>query len=209
MIFVCLGILFDFFVITDGFKVLIHHIHYSFPKNVSLAAQWRTILRMNGNQIHENVHSVKACQGRICIEHFTDDDFVKKKSAYVQLKPTAMPSIFNVFNHLNPEEINNAYKKQANGNLCNHYNECEICKECFVEKNDRIKILKTNHVANMQRIQYLEKKLNETKMKYKKSRDKYHFLNGTKTKLRAVIEELRKKNDIDDELRAKLMVCNR
>lgn len=163
-------------------------VHNSFPKNIDLAKQWRAIISMNGNQIQENVNSIK---GRICIEHFTDDDFVNKNSEYVQLKRTATPSIFNVFNHFDHQEINDVSQKQTS--RCIHHNHCKTCEASLKEKNDRIETLKSNHVANMQRIQFLEKKLNDEKLKLNKCRDKYYNLNRTKIKLRAVIEELKKK----------------
>lgn len=146
-----------------------------FPTNEITSNEWKSAINAH--------YPGKIIGGSICFEHFQQSDFKTKNKS--QLKPGAIPSIFNEENDVNDTEpINNSH--ELSGSI-----EHQNCEECKL-KDDLI--------------EKYRKQVDQLQKSLKKERNKAYYLESTKNKLTAALSELKEKRIVDVQLLNALQV---
>lgn len=119
------------------------------------------------------------CGGLICSEHFRIEDFRNKdKSA---LKAKAIPTVFDSFESMGSIEVGG----QSNNEPSQSFQPLQSCRQCQEYEH---------------KISTYEQKIRRLQIQLKKSRNRNHYLHKIARSLKNTLEEMRKKQLVDEKL---------
>lgn len=125
--------------------------------------------------------------GHICFEHFSPEDFVvhNKKSGKTVLKKGALPRIEHI------QEKEHVHQDDSTDSTTDR---SYCCRKSIAEKDAIIKSIEREHALKQnhyeKQIMVLQDKVNELQLNIKHERDRNYYLETTKKKLKAALEQI-------------------